>query len=336
MRRGLIIIVSIIAILAGAWAGGWFWLAAWAESKVPDLLADITERGVEVDCPDRDIVGFPFALRLACAETGIAERSSGTEARLAGLTGGASVFAPMTAAIALNSPAEVASPLLQGPAQIRWHAAEVDVEIGLNGPRGLSFDATNLVADLPLPDAPGSGIVAERAMVTLAPSEDGGTELGLLFSDLAVMANGTPLPPVSGTVSGLLSVPPRDLVSGEISLDPPLTARAIDISLESKGARLDAGGAVSIDAEGVVDGTLTLRIAGADALPAFIAALPPESQRIGNAVVGGLFMFGSPTTLDGQPASELVVEIERGMARVGPVEVAVPRLPLGVAPAPDS
>jgi hypothetical protein len=336
MRRTFIVISSIVAILAAAWAGGWFWLAAWAESKVPGLLADITERGVQVDCPERDIVGFPFALRLACGEAGIADAASGTEARLAGVTGGASVFAPMTAEVTLDSPAQVASPLLEEPAELRWHAAEFDVAIGMNGPRGVSFEAADFSAQLPLPEAPETAVAAADAGGSLAPSSEGGTDLGMTFTDLAVTTNGATLPPVSGTASGHLSVPPRDLVGGAISLDPPLTARNIAVSLESNGARLDAAGDVSIDAEGVVDGRLTLLIAGADALPAFIAALPPESQKIGNAVVGGLFMFGTPTTLDGEPASELTVEIERGVARVGPVEIALPRLPVGLAPVPGS
>ena len=57
-----------------------------------------------------------------------------------------------------------------------------------------------------------------------------------------------------------------------------------------------------------------------------IAALPDNWQKIANVVVGGLFIFGKPTTLDGQPASEFLLQIERGTARVGPVEFEVPRV----------
>jgi hypothetical protein len=73
---------------------------------------------------------------------------------------------------------------------------------------------------------------------------------------------------------------------------------------------------------------LTLRIAGTQDLPAFIAALPPEQQKLGNAVAGGLLAFGKASTLEGEPASEIVVDIDRGRAKVGPVEVTVPRLPI--------
>jgi hypothetical protein len=78
----------------------------------------------------------------------------------------------------------------------------------------------------------------------------------------------------------------------------------------------------------VLDGAITLRVAGAESLPAFIAALPPAWQKIGNVVAGGLFAFGSPTTLDGEPASEVKVEISHGDARIGLIEFTLPRVPL--------
>jgi hypothetical protein len=33
---------------------------------VTRVLAEIEERGVQIECEGRDIVGFPFALRVAC------------------------------------------------------------------------------------------------------------------------------------------------------------------------------------------------------------------------------------------------------------------------------
>jgi hypothetical protein len=162
----------------------------------------------------------------------------------------------------------------------------------------------------------------------LAPSASGGTDASLTFTELVVTADGATFPPVSGRAFGEISVPPRALLSGRAALQAPLSANGIDVFLESGEARLQALGDLSIDVEGIVDGTVTLRIAGTEALPGFIAALPPGRQQIGNAVAGAIFAFGQPTTLDGEPASEMVVQIERGIARIGMIEIAVPRLPL--------
>jgi hypothetical protein len=110
----------IFAVLALAWSGGWYWLAGWADRSIPGWLAEAAESGIEVTCPKSEIVGFPFALRLDCGETAVAERETGTNAKLAGVTGGVSVFAPTTAQVALASPAHIESRLLEGAADISW------------------------------------------------------------------------------------------------------------------------------------------------------------------------------------------------------------------------
>ena len=91
---------------------------------------------------------------------------------------------------------------------------------------------------------------------------------------------------------------------------------------------MEMEGTVGVDAEGILDGTVTVRIAGTEGFQAFIAALPIEYQERGNQAIGGLFLFGSPITLNGEPASELTVNIVRGEVKVGPVDVTLPRVPL--------
>ncbi len=327
MRR-IVALLIIVATLAVGWSVGWFWLAGMLERNADTVFIEIARRGVEVDCRDRSVIGFPFALRVACAQTGIAERSTGTTARLGTVTGGASVFAPTTARMDMTSPAFVESPLLERPAEIRWRNAGVDVGLGMNGPRDVSFDAAGLSAAFELTDLPDPGLVAARALGTLSPTDDGGTDAAVTFTDLALSANGTAFPPVSGSASGQLSVPPRALLAGRAGLAAPIAARDIDIALDSGGARLSAQGELSVDAEGILDGVITLRIAGAEALSTFIAALPPQTQNLANAVVGALYAFGRPTMVDGQPGSEVVVEIERGAARIGLFEMSLPRLPI--------
>ena len=328
MRRRLTIsVVAILAILALAWSGGWFWLARWADRQATTTLQELSEQGVEVDCRDRGISGFPFALRLACAETAVAERSTNTKANFSGLTGGASVFAPTTARIAMTSPARLDSPEL-GSADMRWTDAGLGVGIGVNGPRDVSFDTTDLEAELAVPALPVQKVMARSAEGSLAPSANGGTDVSVSFIDLGVAFDGANLPLVSGTAAGELSVPPRALIAGRAAMQAPVWARGIDVALQSGGAKFRVAGEIAVDAEGILDGQLTLRVGGAEALPAFLAALPSDWQKVGNAVAGGLFAFGRAATLDGEPASELTVEISRGNAKIGPIEFSLPRVPL--------
>jgi hypothetical protein len=327
MRR-LVVLGLILAILAGAWAGGWFWLASWAERNVETALSELARRGIAVSCPGRQVVGFPFALKVACGETEVSETRSGSEARLAGVTAGASIFAPMTATAELASPARLDAPLLPASGDFTWQAAALHVGVGMGGPRDVAFDTTGLNGQVALPDQPPLNLAAGRAAGRLAPSEDGGSLAEASFTALAATIGGTTYPAVDGHAAALLSVPPRMLLAGRGGLQPPLSLRGLDVLIASGEARLGVTGELSVDAEGVVDGTLTLRLSGAEALPAVIASLPPEQHKEANAVVGGLMAFGRPATLDGKPASELVLEIKRGKVQVGPVSVDLPRLPL--------
>jgi hypothetical protein len=234
----------------------------------------------------------------------------------------------MTVRIDMASPARVDSAQLVEPAEMRWEDAAVNVGMGMNGPRDVSFvteklDAAFLVAEIPV-----SKVTAASAQGSLAPSANGGTAGALAFADLKLSVGGKELPPLTGIVSGELSVPPRALLAGRAAMQAPIAARGINIALESNGARFKADGEMTVDGEGIVDGKLIFIIAGAEALPAFIAALPDSWKKIGNAVAGGLFLFGKPATLDGQPASEVTLEIVRGSASIGPVEFDIPRLPI--------
>lgn len=327
--RSLFAIAIILVILAAGWCGGWFWMAGWIDRNAPAVLTRIAERGVEVDCRDRTVVGFPFAMRVACAETAVAERQTGTQATLGRVTGGASVFAPTTARIDMASPVELVSPLLlEKPAEIRWRKAAVDIGVGMNGPRDVSFDAADLSTALALVNLPHPKLQAAHAAGTLAPSDDGGTAASVTFTDLNVSADGVDLPEMSGSASGSLSVPPKALLAGRAGIKLPVSAHAIDINIDSGGARFAATGDISLDATGVLDGTITLRIAGAKAFPALIAMLPPKLQKKGFAAIASAFAVGRPTTIDGEPGSEITVDIVHGEATVGGVSVKLPRVPL--------
>jgi len=329
MRRSLISVVVIVIILAAGWSGGWFWLASWADAKATETLQELSEQGVDIDCANRSVGGFPFALRISCSDTAVAERTTDTQADLAGVTGGASVLAPMTVTIDMASPARVASAQLIEPAEMRWEDAAVNVGMGTNGPRDVTFVAEKLEAAFAVARIPVSKVTAESAQGSLAPSAGGGTSGTFVFSDLRISVDGEELPPMTGIVAGELSVPPRALLAGRAGMQAPVAARSINIALESGGARFKADGEMTVDGEGIVDGNLVFKIAGVEALPDFIAALPEDWRKVGNAVAGGLLVFGKPTTLDGEPASELTLEIERGSASIGPmIEFDLPRLPI--------
>ena len=105
-------------------------------------------------------------------------------------------------------------------------------------------------------------------------------------------------------------------------------ARRDDVDIQSgeQGSRRPA---TLVDAGGIVDGTLKLKIAGAEALPALINLLPESLRQKANGAVAGILIFGKAGKLDGQPASEVNIEIERSRVRIGKTDiVTLPLVPL--------
>jgi hypothetical protein len=327
MRR-LVAAGIIVVILAALWAGGWFWLARMVEANAEPALEEIAERGVSVECPERTVGGFPFALRVTCGETAVAERSTGTRADFAGATGGASVFRPLTAEIALRSPARVESPLFEGPLEVRWNEAEVDVGLGFDGPKTYAFEAAEILGVLTLPGLPEQTLAATAAEAHLAPSENGGSAIALAFADLSFVDGDTRYPLLTGSAIAEVSVPPRALARGRDGIALPVEARGVRIILESGGARFMLEGDIAVSEEGTLDGTIILRIAGIDAFHDFIAGLPEDMQRIGNAVVAGMLISGQPTEIDGKQGSEVRIPIDGNRAKIGLLEFDLPRLRL--------
>jgi len=212
---------------------------------------------------------------------------------------------------------------------MRWENAALNVGMGTNGPRDVSFVTQELDAAFVIAEVPLTKVTAESAEGSLAPSSNGGTSGSFTFADLRLSLLGIELPPLTGTVVGELSVPPRALPAGRAGMAAPVMARGISITLESAGVRFHAEGEIALDAEGVVDGRITVQIAGTEELAALIASLPPTWQKPGNLVAGGLFALGTPATLEGQPASEMTVDIARGDVMIGMLELfTLPRVPL--------
>jgi hypothetical protein len=322
MRR-LTIPIVILVVLVAAWAGAWFAAASWLNHHVAKTIVRLERRGVAVTCADRRVAGFPFALHVVCGDAAASDAARGVKAHVGGLSGGASIAAPMTVKVALTSPGQIESPALRGGADAKWTTASVSAGLGMSGPGDLFFSAKNLAATLP-----GAALTAVSLQGSLAPTSTGGTAATASFTELAATRDGVAFPPVDGKASVTLPVPPEALLSGKAALRPPFALRDLNATLASGGARLRVEGDLSVDAGGVVDGAITLAVAGADALPKLISSLPPERQKIGNAVAGALLAFGRPATMDGAPASELLIEIKQGRAKIGPVDFRVPRLPV--------
>ena len=55
-----------MVFLFAVWFGGWFAFARFADNKIGEQVAAISQKGVIIDCQNRDIKGFPFRIGVHC------------------------------------------------------------------------------------------------------------------------------------------------------------------------------------------------------------------------------------------------------------------------------
>lgn len=309
----LTILTLIVLNLALGWALGWRAAARWVEAKARAELAE-PRRGLDIACTGLRVGGFPFALRLACDDVAVTDSERGADALLAGGAGSYRAWRPLTPRLTLVSPVKIRAGPGEAPISASWREAGADIGLWWNGPRSTRFDATAFIAT-----AQEAQIKAEALTTSIAPGkEDGSSRVTADAKGFSVTAEGSTTLPVTLSLRSNLAAPPRDILLGEY--DPLVSGFSLsDVALRvSDGTfRIAADGELSVDADGVANGELRVRIAGFEALPAFIASLPEKARRPASAAIGGFMAIGGPAKIDGKAAREVTLDVEDGKARIG-------------------
>ena len=306
-----VIAALAVAILALGWAIGWREAARWAEAKAQ---AELAERRSEIACTNLAVDGFPFALRVGCDNVAVRDGDAGTEVSLGGGAGSFRAWRPFTPRVTLVSPADIRTEAADGPVSATWDKAGADIGVWWGGPSSTRFDATALAVT-----APEASVTAESMTAGVMPgSEDGLSEIAAHAEGFSVTTAGSTTLPVTLTLGSKIAAEPRDILLGRY--DPLANGFAltnIALAVSDGNFFVEADGELSVDPEGVANGELTVRIAGFEAMPAFIASLPENLRRPATAAIGGFMAIGGGARIDGREAREVTLNIEDGEARIG-------------------
>ena len=139
-RLGLFLPYILLAVIALAWSGGWFWVRAKAVSEIDAWLAREASHGREWTCADRSVTGFPFRLELRCASVKLA-RSDGSFT-LGPLTALVQVYQPTHALFQATGPFHVEQGDLTG--DVTWKSLEGSLQASTDG-----FTRASLVVEEP-------------------------------------------------------------------------------------------------------------------------------------------------------------------------------------------
>ncbi len=312
-RIGLFLPYILLAALVVVWSVGWFLIRARAQSEMDGWLAQEAKAGRQWTCADRSITGYPFRLELRCASLRFA-RSDGSFS-LGPLTVVVQVYDPRLVLLEASGPFRVEQGDLS--ADVTWSSLEASFHAASDG-----FSRASLVVDAPkgvvnTPDPGPIDFAANHLELHARPTPgrfatDGAVDVSLRLAKAAV--------PRLDALAG--SPDPADIdldttIEQAAVLRTGTVARELEtwrqaggrldvtrLSIAKGERRLQAKGAVGLDAAHRPEGRFDLRAVGLEALVGQVMGQRYGADKgalIGNLV--GQFLGGLRRKEEGDAAT---------------------------------
>ena len=320
-RPGVTLIVAGLLLIAALWSG--YWYAAYSVvSRFVGTAEAGSSRGA-VTCADRALGGFPFHIAVDCAV--LAAEDAGIGASLGGVSATAPLYNPGRVEAVAEGPLAIRAADLGFAAEAAWEHAQASLVAGLSGLSRAESAAEGVQVDLRGGGLPVSSLFVERWQSSLeqAGGEEPGIRLGVSATDLSARLNdGTALPIISGVGRiHLIDAGPIDgfdvaaLLNDWIAQGGRLELEQLQVG--SGGSTLSLEGPLSISPEGLLNGTVTVRFSGAEALSALIGQVLPGYRAQAEAMVNALVALTQPVETPDGPAQETRLTVRDGVVGIG-------------------
>lgn len=322
-RRGFLLwIVVLLAVLFGLYSAGWFHAADRIRSEVRETISALNARGIAADCVNLRVDGYPLRLAVDCDGLAYEDAAGGIAASAGELSAVTSLAKPLLVEASLRGPLRTISPGLP-PLWLDWDELKADTRLFWPLPRSLVLAADGLSGQTdPADDSdPMPLFNAANAEVELRPD---GADIAYAgrFEQLEIAAEalgGRTLPPLDGTGAATLEDGVALLRSGQKSL----RGRSVEIAeaeLSSGEAHVFVSGTAAVDAEGLVDADLQIRLRNPQAVAAILATAIPEQAGKINQGFTALSMLGSEPSLPLKVVKGKAVLGFIPLGTIGPVE----------------
>jgi hypothetical protein len=148
-RRWPAILVVLLVVLAGGWAGAWYYGSGALEQTIDGWKAREAKEGRTYTCAEQTIGGFPFGIELRCTSAG-AEFSSNRPPlalKAGGMLVSAHVWQPTVLTTEFTGPLTVAEPGQPAAASVTWRHAQTTVHGLPTAPESASIEVIEPVVD---------------------------------------------------------------------------------------------------------------------------------------------------------------------------------------------
>jgi hypothetical protein len=292
-RRGLFWLVGLLLVAFGLYSAGWFWAAERVRGEAGRTIAALDARGIRTECANLTVSGYPLRFSVTCDGLAYQDDGRAVAATSGGLNAVASLFSPLSPTIDLDGPLRAAAPGI-APLWIDWDRLRATTSLSWPIPARVALTAEGLSGQTDPEDTePVQLFSAGRAAAELRPD---GQDLDYsgYFSDLEIDADaigGRAIPPLDASADAKLRNGVALLGSGTRSLRGQ-SIQIGNLQLTSGEAGVSLSGPVSVDAAGLVDAALEIKLRNPRAVGAILAAAIPEKKSQIDQGFGMLAMLG--------------------------------------------
>lgn len=296
---GLSGIAGLVILL---WTGAWMVGRQKLLERIDPAIADLSDRGIGIACPDRHVGGWPLSLALDCHGV-VATLADGSRLEAAGLTVRAAATDWHGLGFAFSGPVSVSRP---DGSRLQADFATLTGRIAFTAGRAdaVAADATDLKARLSGETVDDTAVSAGSLAIgaDLDGSGDGRLTLKMASAGVAVGGRAIVPAPASLDLSLTLADAATALAGGRAALAAwqsaggKLTVDRFDLGIA--GGDFSAKGDVALDGAGYPTGTITTTAHGLDR----IAAAARSSGRSPSPTLAGVavaYLFMGKSAEDG-------------------------------------
>lgn len=290
---------AFVVVPFGLYSAGWFYLADKVKNEADKTVAELNGNGIQADCANLTVSGYPLSFAISCDSLAYQDDTRNVAASLGSLSAATHVTQILSPGADLRGPLRASVPGM-ALLWIDWDTLRANVKLSWPLPRRVSLEAEGLSGQTDPTDGtdPVELFSAGTAAGQLRPNGQDIDYAGS-FTDLEIdprAIDGRLLPPLDGggdvTLKNgvaLIKTQPRSL-----------RGQAIDIGkldLSSGTARITVSGPVSVDADGLIDADLMIKISDPKAVAAILGKAIPEQKSQIKTGFAGLALLGNEPSM---------------------------------------
>jgi hypothetical protein len=335
-RRSWLIVLPtlLLALIAAAWTGLWFYAAHTAEQTIEAWMAREAALGRVYRCGSREVGGYPFRFEVRCTDPSaeIAAEPAPLVLKAGALVAVAQIYQPSLVIAELTGPLTFAELGRPPVVSANWTLAQASLRGTPGDPERVSVAVDALKLDR-LDGTQTQPLGGAKHVEMHGRRDPNGSATEPLF-DFAMRADGATVAAVRGLLAQPFAVEIETVLSGVRDLTPksvPARLREWQANggkLTINKARFDQGtlvaqaaGDLQLSPNGRLDGLLRVTMAGIERLGPALSALGGQSGALQAGVLAGLAFLGKPAELDGKRAVEVPLRFADGAITFGPIPV---------------